>query len=157
ASARGGRQAGGDYLVTFDVDPRRGTLRELQCLTNEVHSRCASAPLATQSQLLVASDSRSVYVGDSVSGAIDVYRVDAGGLVLAPWLAAAPHQGQTCTIASLLAPGGVAGLAETRDGSELYAGGPVGNGAERILELRRDQASGLLTAMSGNGHCVSDE
>jgi hypothetical protein len=155
-SARGGR-GGGDYLVTFVVDPREGTLHPLQCLTDEVHSHCAFAPITSDGHLLVTSDSRSVYVGDGLRGAIDVYRVDAHGLVLRQCLARAPLQGQDCTIEPLLAVGGVRGLVETPDGSELYASGPVGNGAERIVGLGRDQASGFLTARSEKGDCVSDE
>jgi len=156
ASARGGR-SGGDYLVTFAVDRRDGAVRRLQCLTDESHSHCAFAPIASEGRLLVASDSHSVYVGDGLGGAIEVYRVDVHGLVLRQCLAAAPLRGQFCTIDPLLAVGGVRGLAETPDGSELYAAGPVGNGAERIVGLGRDPASGFLTARSGNGDCVSDE
>lgn len=156
ASARGGR-GGGDYLVTFAVDPRRGTLHPLQCLTDEVHSHCAFAPIASDGHLLVTSDSRSVYVGDGLAGAIYVYRPAVHGLALQQCLAAAPLQGRDCTIEPLLPAAGIGGLAEAPDGSELYAGGAVGNGAERIVGLARDPASGFLTARSGNGDCVSDE
>lgn len=156
ASARGGRN-GGDYLVTFAVDPREGTLRALQCLTNETHSHCTFAPIAADGELLVASDSRSVYVGDGLRGAIDVYRVDARGLVLQQCLAGAPLQGQDCTIEPLLPLGGVRGFAETPDGSEIYVSGPEGSGAERIVGLDRDRANGSLTVRPGVGDCVSDE
>lgn len=156
ASARGGR-GGGDYLVTFAVDPRKGTLHPLQCLTDEAHSRCAFAPITSEGHLLVTSDSRSVYVGDGLGSEIDVYRVGGHGLVLQQCLAGAPLPGRDCTLEPLLAVGGVRGLAEAPDGSELYAGGPVGNGAERIVGLGRDPASGVLTARSGPGACVSDE
>ena len=156
ASARGGR-AGGDYLVTFAVDPRGGTVRPLQCLTDEVHSHCAFAPIALDGHLLVAPDSRTVYVADGLRGEIRVYRPHASGLVLEQCLVAAPLPGQDCTIAPLLGAGGLPGLAETPDGSELYAGGPVGGGAERIVGLGRDPTSGLLSARSGPGDCVSDE
>jgi hypothetical protein len=141
--------------VTFGVDPRKGTLHRLQCLTDQVHSRCAFAPIPSEGHLLVASDSRSVYVGDGFRGVIDVYRVDARGLVLQQCLVGSPHSG--CTIAWLLPEGGIHGLVETRDGSELYAGGPMGEGAERIVGLGREEASGLLTPRSGPGDCVSDE
>ncbi len=155
ASGRGGHGAAGSYLATFGVDPRKGTLRRLQCLTDRVHSRCAFAPIPSEGHLLVASDSRSVYVGDAFRGAIDVYRVDARGLVLQQCLVGSPHPG--CTVAPLLPVGGVHGLAETPDGSELYAGGSMGQGAERIVGLGRDQASGALSPRSGQGDCVSDE
>jgi hypothetical protein len=154
ASGRGGHGAGGSYLVTFSVDPRKGALRWLQCLTDRVHSRCAFAPIPSEGHLLVASDSRSVYVSDAFRGAIDVYHVDARGLVLQQCLVGSPRPG--CTVAPLL-PLGVHGLAETPDGSELYAGGPMGQGAERIIGLGRDQASGVLAPRSGQGDCVSDE
>jgi hypothetical protein len=156
ATAKGGR-GGGDYLVTFAVDPRRGTLKRLQCLTDEVHSHCPFASLPFDGHLLVASDSRSLYIGDGLHGAIDVYRADPHGLVLQQCLAGAPLQGQDCTIEPLLSVDGVHGLAGTRDGSEIYAGGPAGNGAERIVGLARDPATGLLAARPGVGDCVSDE
>jgi hypothetical protein len=156
ATARGGR-GGGDYLVTFALDARRGTLKRLQCLTDEVHSHCAFAPVPFDGHLLVSPDSRSLYIGEGLHGAIDVYRADPRGLVLQQCLAGAPLQGQDCAIEPLLSIAGVRGLAETPDGSELYAGGPAGNGAERIVGLARDPASGLLAARSGVGDCVSDE
>jgi hypothetical protein len=156
ASARGGRQ-GGDYLVTFAVDPRHGTLRPLQCLTDEVHSHCPFAPIASDGHLLVSPDSRFLYAGDGLRGAIDVYRVAASGVVLEQCLAGAPPLGQGCTLEPRLPAGGVGGLAEAPVGSELYAGGPVGNGAERILGFVRDAHSGSLTPSSGSAGCVSDE
>jgi hypothetical protein len=87
---------------------------------------------------------------------IDVYRVGVHGLQLAQCLAARPLPGMSCTIAPLLMDGGVEGLAVSRDGSELYAAGLVGEDAGRIVELARGAASGLLTVGSGSGDCVSD-
>jgi hypothetical protein len=155
ASASGGRAGGGSYLVTFAVDPRKGTLRRLQCLTDQLHSRCAFAPIPSQGHLLAGSDSRSVYMGDIFPSAIYVYRVFARGLVLQQCFAATPLR--NCTVDPLLPTAGVHGLAETPDGSELYAAGAMGTGAERVVGLGRDQASGLLTARSGQGDCASDE
>jgi hypothetical protein len=155
ASARGGHGAAGTYLVTFAVNPRRGTLRRLQCLTDREHSHCAFAPIPFNGHLLVASDSRSLYVGDAFRAAIDVYRADARGLVLQQCLIASPGPG--CTVDPLLPVGGVYGLVEAPDGSELYAAGTMGLGAERIVGLARDPASDLLTPRSGQGDCVSDE
>jgi hypothetical protein len=94
-------------------------------------------------------------VGEGFPSAIYVYRVFARGLVLQQCLAAAPLR--NCTVHPLLPAAGVRGLAETPDGSELYAAGTTGSGAERIVGLSRDQASGLLTARSGEGDCASDE
>ena len=155
ASGRGGHEGGGSYLVTFAVDPRKGTLRRLQCLTDLEHSRCAFAPIPSEGRLLVASDSRSVYVGDAFRPAIDVYQANTRGLVLKQCLVASPGPG--CAVAPLLPVGGVHGLAESPDGSELYAAGSVGEGAERIVGLGRGVADGLLTPPSGPGDCVSDE
>jgi hypothetical protein len=120
-----------------------------------VHSHCGFAPIPFGGRLLVASDSRSLYVGEAPQTAIDVYRVGARGLVLQQCLVASPRPG--CTIVPLLAPYGVDGLAEAPDGSELYASVPVNEGNQRIVGLDRDRASGLLTARSGQGACVSDE
>ena len=155
ASGRGGHEAGGSYLVTFAVDPRKGTLRRLQCLTDLAHSRCAFAPIPSEGRLLVASDSRSLYVGDAFRPAIDVYRPHARGLVLKQCLVASTGPG--CTVAPLLPIGGVHGLVESPDGSELYVAGTVGEGAERIVGLGRDGADGLLTPAAGPGDCASDE
>jgi hypothetical protein len=155
ASATGGRGSGGSYLVTFAVDPSKGTLHRVQCLTDLLRSRCMFAPIPSQGHLLAGSDSRSVYVGAAFPSAIYVYRVFARGLVLQQCLAAAPLR--NCTVDALLPAAGVHGLAETPDGSELYAAGAMGTGAERVVGLSRDQASGLLTARSGQGDCASDE
>jgi hypothetical protein len=155
ASATGGQRGGAGYLVTFGVDPRKGTLRLLQCLTNQVHSHCTVAPIPFFGPLLVASDSRSLYMGDGYRGGVYVYQVHARGLVLQQCLVGAPRPG--CTIVPLLAPYEVGGLTETPDGSELYASGAAGESAERIVGLGRDGASGLLAARSGPGNCVSDE
>jgi len=156
-SAGGGREFGANYLVTFAVDPRTGTLRLLQCLTSQVRSHCASAPIPPVGDLLVSSDSRYVYLADGRRAAIDVYRVGANGLAFAQCAAATTVPGHSCTMAQLLPQAGVEGLAETRDGFELYAAGLIGEDADRIVELGRDPGSGLLTAGSAPGDCVSDE
>jgi hypothetical protein len=111
--------------------------------------------MPSQGHLLAGSDSRSVYVGGALPSAIYVYRVFARGLVLQQCLAQAPLP--NCTVDPLLPAAGVHGLAETPDGSQLYAAGTMGQGAERIVRLGRDQASGLLTAESGQRDCASDE
>jgi hypothetical protein len=155
-SGGGGRDNGGDYLVTFDVDRRAGTLRQVQCLTDQKHSRCSSAPIGSSGELLVSPDSRYVYAADEHSAAMEVYRVTAHGLVLAQCLSATPLPTRTCTIDPLLMVGGVEGLAMPRGGSQLYAGGLIGEDATRVIEFARDAASGLLTAASGPGTCVTD-
>jgi hypothetical protein len=155
ASARGGHESGGSYLVTFAVDPRKGTLRRLQCLTDQRRSRCAFAPIPLEGHLLAAPDSRALYVGDTLHSVLDVYRVGAGGLVLGQCLADSPRAG--CAVAPLLPAYGVQGLAATPDGSELYAAGRVAQGAERIVALAREPASDLLTPRSGQGSCATDE
>jgi hypothetical protein len=155
-SGGGGRDNGGDYLVTFDVDSRAGTLRQVQCLTDQKHSRCTFAPIGSFGELLVSPDSRYVYAADGHRAAMEVYRVTAHGLVLAQCLSATPLPGASCTIDSLLMEGGVEGLAMSRDGSELYAGGGIGDDASRVVEFARDAASGLLTPGSGTGDCVTD-
>jgi hypothetical protein len=94
-------------------------------------------------------------VGAAFPSAIYVYRAFARGLVLQQCVAAAPLR--NCTVDSLLPAAGVHGLAEIPDGSELFAAGTMGTGAERIVGLSRDQVSGLLTARSGQGDCASDE
>ena len=150
-SGGGGRDNGGDYLVTFAADPRTGTLRRLQCLTDQAHSHCTFAPIGSFGELAVSPDSRYVYAADGHRAAMDVYRVTAHGLVLAQCLAATPAPGRSCTIDPLLMEGGVEGLAVPRDGSELYAAGGIGDDASRIVEFGRDPASGLLNAGSGRG------
>jgi DNA-binding beta-propeller fold protein YncE len=155
-SGGGGRNNGGDYLVTFGLDPRTGSVRPLQCLTDQAHSRCAYAAIGSAGDLLVSPDSRDVYAADERRAVIDVYRVGAHGLAFAQCLASTPQPGKNCTIAPLLMEGGVEGLAVSRDGSELYAAGLIGEGAGRIVEFSRDAASGLLSAGSATGDCVSD-
>jgi DNA-binding beta-propeller fold protein YncE len=155
-SGGGGRDNGGDYLVTFDVDRRAGTLRQVQCLTDQKHSRCRFAPIGSSGELLVSPDSRYVYAADEHRAAMDVYRVTAHGLVLAQCLSATPLPGRSCTMDPLLMEGGVEGLAISRDGSELYAGGGIGEDASRVVEFARNAASGVLTPGSGTGDCVTD-
>jgi DNA-binding beta-propeller fold protein YncE len=155
-SGGGGRNNGGDYLVTFGLDPRTGSVRPLQCLTDQAHSHCASAAIASAGDLLVSPDSRYVYAADVHRAVIDVYRVGAHGLAFAQCLAATPLPGRNCTVVPLLMEGGVEGLAASQDGSELYAAGLVGEGATRIVEFSRDTASGVLSVGSGQGDCVSD-
>jgi hypothetical protein len=155
-TAKGGHGAGGNYLVTFGVNPRTGALRPLQCLTDQAHSHCTTAPIGFEAKLVVSPDSRDVYAGDAFPRALDVYRVQSHGLVLQRCLAPAPVRGQSCTIVPSL-PAGVEGLVQTRDGSELYAAGRAEGGAERIVEFGRDPISGLLSAGTAAGDCVSDE
>lgn len=155
-SGGGGRDNGGDYLVTFAVDPRTGTLRQMQCLTDQAHSHCTSAPIGSFGELAVSPDSRYVYAADGHRAAMEVYRVTARGLVLAQCLAATPLSGRSCTIDPQLMEAGVEGLAVSRDGSELYAAGGIGDDASRVVEFARETASGLLTAGSGPGDCVTD-
>jgi hypothetical protein len=155
-SGGGGRDNGGDYLVTFAVDRRAGTLRQVQCLTDQKHSRCRSAPIGSSGELLVSPDSRYVYAADEHRAAMEVYRVTAHGLVLAQCLSATPLPGTNCTTDPLLMEGGVEGLAMSRDGSKLYAGGGIGEDASRVVEFARDAASGLLIPGSETGDCVTD-
>jgi DNA-binding beta-propeller fold protein YncE len=155
-SGGGGRDNGGDYLVTFAVDPHTGALRQLQCLTDQAHSHCTPAPIGSFGELAVSPDSRYVYAADGHRAAMDVYRVTAHGLVLAQCLAATPVSGRNCTTAPLLMEGGVEGLAVSGDGAELYAAGGIGDDASRVVEFRRDTGSGQLTAGSGPGGCVTD-
>jgi DNA-binding beta-propeller fold protein YncE len=155
-SGGGGRDNGGDYLVTFAADPRTGTLRQLQCLTDQAHSHCTSAPIGSFGELAVSPDSRYVYAADGHRVAMEVYRVTARGLVLAQCLTATPLSGRSCTTDPQLMEGGVEGIAVPRDGSELYAAGGIGDDASRIVEFGRDPASGLLTAGSAPGDCVTD-
>jgi hypothetical protein len=155
-SGGGGRNNGGDYLVTFGLDPRTGSVRPLQCLTNQAHSRCAYAAIGAAGYLLVSPDSRDVYAADGHRAVVDVYRAGAHRLTFAQCLASTPQPGRNCTMTPLLMEAGVDGLAVSRDGSELYAAGLVGEDAGRIVEFSRDPASGLLSAGSGPGDCVSD-
>ncbi len=155
-SGGGGRDNGGNYLVTFSADPRTGTLRQLQCLTDQAHSHCTSAPIGSFGELAVSPDSRYLYAADGHRAAMEVYRVTARGLVLAQCLTAMPLSGRSCTIDPQLMEAGVEGLAVSRDGSELYAAGGIGDDASRIVEFGRDTASGLLTAGSAPGDCVTD-
>jgi hypothetical protein len=157
-SAGGGRNFGGNYLVTFAVDPRTGTVRQLQCLTEQARSHCPSATIPSAGELLVSPDSRYVYAADPLRPLIDVYRAGAHGLAPAQCVRATPVQGQSCTLNPLLAgPAGIEGFAETHDGSELYAVAVQNDVADRVVGLRRDPASGLLSAGSGPAQCASDE
>lgn len=155
-SSAGGRFFGGNYLVTYAVNPRTGTLAQVQCLASQVHSRCALGPVAPAGDLVVSSDSHYVYASDGTGAAIDVYRAGAQGVVFAQCLAGTTRPGRSCAIVPPLSGIEVEGLAQTGDGSELYAGGLAGNDADRIVGLVRSP-TGLLGAASGPGGCTTDE
>jgi hypothetical protein len=153
----------GSYLVTFALDPRRGDVRRLQCLTNVTPSRCASAPLSVPNALVVSPDSRFVYVGslsESATGAaplLHVYSVGKHGLLAQQCLAEAVIHDLGCTAAPALSDGSVEGLAQTPDGSVLYASAAAADFRQRIVALARDPRSGRLAPLSAAGDCVSDE
>jgi hypothetical protein len=127
----------------------------LQCLTDQARSHCTTAPIGEFGHVLVSPDSRYVYAADGGRSALFVYRATAHGLALTECLSATPLKGRSCAVAPLLMEGGVEGLAESRDGSEIYAGGGVGDSASRVVEFGR-AASGQLIAGSGPGDCVTD-
>ncbi len=152
----------GNYLVTFALNPRTGSMRKLQCLTSLTPSRCTltKPELQEPDALLVSPDSRYVYVASQTEfpsphkALLNVYRANAAGLSPQQCLSTAvpPRNTLGCTALPTLGDTSVSGLAEAPGGGIVYA-----SSAGRILALAREPRSGRLTPLSAPDDCVSDE
>ena len=117
----------GSYLVTFVLDPRSGSARRLQCLTNVTPSNCAFAAFQKPNTLMVSPDSRFVYLGsltEQASGAsplLSVYRAGRRGLISQQCIAGATIHDRGCAVVRALGDTSVDGLAEAPGAGVVYA------------------------------------
>jgi DNA-binding beta-propeller fold protein YncE len=118
------------------------------CVTSGGRDGCAAAvPIHSPEDVAVSPDSSTVFVAALRSNSIVVLRRTPAGLVQTGCIAMSTREG--CTRGHALQ--GPAELAISPDGRRVYV---AASGADSVVHLRSDRATGALTQARGRAGCI---